>query len=510
MNAYREEAIDIGKGLLGMALRYDDGPDYLIEHTRPSDFPRELDELVEAVYRLSLAGLSVDVQNTLAELRSDGCERFAANDLVGIYELALAPALGSKQAARMRELAGVQQLERAVHDFQARAAGGILKDGELSELQQLLADGIDRSRTEGKGKFVSWSKATALLRERYMEARKDIPPEMLAHGVGPLSKYVPGFRPGELIVIGARSGVGKSTFAMQALVHACKSHSGYLGRKPRGVVVSLEMSPLELRQRTFAAEHGVPLDWLEDPSHNLNKELDTKVMRWLSDESEGPSIEIGGCRADSRSDLSSIGAIEEELRMMHRRERCDIALVDYAALVRGTGRDRREKVISVVEGLNNVAKALGIPILLASQLNNNGQNDNERPKVGDLSESSALHHSANVVLLLHRKLHPNPSRGEESESGGTIANGQGLGERIPRATEAPEGIEPFEVIVGKNRHGGLGRVDCAADFRCFRIGSSIRELVSGRAPTGVAMGPQRNHELRATPRVEDVPQETKQ
>jgi replicative DNA helicase len=223
----------------------------------------------------------------------------------------------------------------------------------------------------------------------------------LPTGVGSLDLVTRGFQPSELIVLGARAGVGKSAFMLQATIANCKAGNPVL-------VFSLEMTREQVFRRIFASLAGVPFSRVRDPKWATDHEM-SKIQYAASQVADWP-LEI-----DPAGSIH-VDQIAAKARHAIRRKGIKLVCVDYAQIVPADGRDERLRVAAVSRGLTRLAKDEGVPVLLLSQLSRpDKSNANRRPRLSDLRETSQLENDANVAVLLHRPVDDEDQAGSEAE-----------------------------------------------------------------------------------------------
>ena len=196
-----------------------------------------------------------------------------------------------------------------------------------------------------------------------------------------------GFRPGQLVIVGATTGAGKSLllggFARQAA----------LQQRLPVLWNSLEMDRVEVLDRIIAAEAKVDL------SH---------ITRRLTDEHEWARIArsldgmlAGVLHIDDRSHRT-LGDIETVARQVKPA----LIVVDYLQLMTTSGagsRSRQEDVAAFSRGLKLIARDLACTVAAAAQLNRAGEGrTDKKPRLSDLRESGAIGNDADIVMLLHR------------------------------------------------------------------------------------------------------------
>ncbi|MFJ9558383.1 replicative DNA helicase [Nocardiopsis sp. NPDC101807] len=203
-----------------------------------------------------------------------------------------------------------------------------------------------------------------------------------------------GFEPGQLIVVGARPALGKSTVALDFSRGAVKAghHAAFFG---------LEMTNKELRLRWLSAESKVPLHSIRAGGDMLDDEMWTRIATVKAQrETEGHHLWV----ADKCTTVAQIRA--NCRRYQARTGRLDMVVVDYLQLI-PSGADAESRQVAVSEAsraLKLMAKELGVVVVMLSQLNRNPeQRQDKKPHLSDLRESGAVEQDADVVILLYRE-----------------------------------------------------------------------------------------------------------
>lgn len=202
-----------------------------------------------------------------------------------------------------------------------------------------------------------------------------------------------GLRGGDLIILAARPGVGKTSFALNLAVNAAKAGSTV-------AFLSLEMSASQLVQRILCAEARVNLsrlrsgnvqegDWsaIADASNTLSK-LDLYI-------DDTPSLSILELRAKARREL--------------RDRENGLIIVDYLQLMQPpqTRRDgnRAVEVGEISRGLKVLAKEMDMPVIALSQLSRQVEmRGKKRPMLSDLRESGSIEQDADIVMFIDRSM----------------------------------------------------------------------------------------------------------
>jgi replicative DNA helicase len=214
----------------------------------------------------------------------------------------------------------------------------------------------------------------------------------LPTGFTDLDEAITGMFAGELIIVGARPGVGKSI--------AGYSFATYAGVKLGLPVLfcSLEMSAAQLTERLIAAQAKVPMTRIR--KHDLDD------ADWLRVRGAHTRMTASKVRIDD-TPHASLAHIRARLREMSRTEPARLLVVDYLGLLaepKGTEGRRETAVAALSRGLKLIAREFAIPVVALAQLNRNAESrPGRRPQLADLRESGAQEQDADIVLLLHRE-----------------------------------------------------------------------------------------------------------
>lgn len=243
----------------------------------------------------------------------------------------------------------------------------------------------------------------------------------VATGFSLLDHVLAGMGKSDLILIGARPGMGKTSFALNIGTNVAKQ----TGKKV--CIFSLEMSAEQLVTRIVASEAMIdshklrtgeltPEDW-DSMAH---------TAQWLS-------------KCDILiDDTAGIGATAMKAKL-RRVDNLGLVIIDYLQLMQGEGRrndNRVQEVADISRALKLMAKELMVPIICCAQLSRASESrTDKRPMLSDLRDSGAIEQDADVVMFLYRGDYYKTADGEE----------------------APES-NIAEVIIQKNRHGSTDTV----------------------------------------------------
>lgn len=221
-------------------------------------------------------------------------------------------------------------------------------------------------------------------------------------GFATLDEMLAGLRAGQLIVVGARPAVGKTSFALTLALNAAR----------QGVKVgifSLEMSGKELAQRIICAESGVSISHFR--MGTIPKASWDAIAAACCD-IPGNGIEIEDKASVTIGDISATAA-----RMMRGAER-GLIVIDYLQLISSASdgsnfQNRAVEVGEISRRLKVLAKELGVPIVTLAQLSRQAESRLGTPRLSDLRESGSIEQDADTVLFLSR----DPDEVEDEKSG---------------------------------------------------------------------------------------------
>ncbi|MCM8555651.1 replicative DNA helicase [Streptomyces sp. STCH 565 A] len=238
-----------------------------------------------------------------------------------------------------------------------------------------------------------------------------------------------GWAPGQLVVIGARPAMGKSTVA------ADFARGAAIRNKIPALFESLEMGKDELSDRILCAEARIPL-------HHLKQGIvsDADMARAAR---HAPEIAAAPLWINDGATLS-LPMLRGRIRNLVRTQGLRLVIVDYLQLMQAPRAESRQQAVAEISrNLKLIAKDFGITVIVLCQLNRGPeQRQEKRPMVSDLRESGAIEQDADIVILLHRE------DAYEKES--------------PRAGEA-------DLIVGKHRGGPTATMTVAAQLHFARM-----------------------------------------
>lgn len=203
-------------------------------------------------------------------------------------------------------------------------------------------------------------------------------------------------RAGQVVVVAARPGVGKSAFALDVALQAVqKCHAPTL-------FVSLEMDAAELLERGLSAHGQIPGVTWDDPER-MRSELNA-IVRAAGD-FEHLDLHIDDESFDVRAIRSVARMWRRDRSRFPRGSEPGMIVVDYAQLIeiKSRAHSREQEVAQISRQVKRMAKELQVPVLLLAQLSRDMEKRSDhRPHLSDLRESGALEQDADKVIMLHR------------------------------------------------------------------------------------------------------------
>jgi replicative DNA helicase len=272
-------------------------------------------------------------------------------------------------------------------------------------------------------------------------------------GLHEIDRMLGGLHKSDLLILAGRPSMGKTALATNIAFNAAKRFrreakpDGSFATVDGAVVAfySLEMSAEQLTMRLLADYTGVGSDRMR--RGDLNKEEYAKLREAAIDLQSLPLYidDTGGL---------SIAALAARARRLQRQHGLDLIVVDYLQLVTTGGSSRRsenrvQEVSEITQGLKALAKELQVPVIALSQLSRQVENrEDKRPQLADLRESGSIEQDSDVVMFVYR--HAYYLERQEPKPGTT--------EHFQWQEEVSEMRNIAEVIIGKQRHGPIGKI----------------------------------------------------
>lgn len=264
----------------------------------------------------------------------------------------------------------------------------------------------------------------------------------VASGFIDLDNQLTGFHGGELIILAARPGIGKTSLAMNFALHVA-------GKENLPVAVfSLEMPAVQLLTRLLATHARVDMKKLR--GGRLSPADEERISESANE------LFRAKFYIDDSGGLSSFDLRAKARRLVQKEGKLGMIVIDYLQLMHQKGKveSRQLEISEISRALKQLAKELDVPIIALSQLNRKvEERKGGKPMLSDLRESGAIEQDADVVMFIHREE-------VEGEGGGEPQRGSMI---------------PVELIVAKQRNGPIGEIPLYFAAEYTRFESRARE-----------------------------------
>ena len=252
-------------------------------------------------------------------------------------------------------------------------------------------------------------------------------PKSVKTGFSGLDRVLVQMGAGDLVIVGARPGMGKTSFAMNIATNVAKTS------KKSVCIFSLEMSVEQLVTRILSSEALID-------SYSL-RSGQLKPEDW--DSLAGVISNLSGC--DIYIDDTSAMTTTEMKSKLRRIPNLGLVVIDYIGLMQSTvNTDNRAVAVGEISrNLKIMAKDLGVPFVVCAQLNRGTESragSDKKPTLSDLRDSGSIEQDADIVLFLYRDEYYKDISGKSDDP------------------EANKKANTAEVIVAKNRHGSVKNV----------------------------------------------------
>ena len=404
--------IDAEKSVLAALILSPEAAEEIFIKLKPENFYRPAHRIIfEAAFGLNERNIPIDQISLADTLRAQGqLEAVGGFDyLVGLADNSFALTNWQNHAEIVKRTSVLRDLIFAAAQINALAydapddLSAVVEDAEktlFNVTEQRISSSFVRMDSLITNAFEEIT--------RMSENASDM--QGVPTGFTDVDKLFHGFRGGDLIILAARPGVGKTSFALNLATNAAKRGSSV-------AFFSLEMSAIQLVQRILSSESRVPLaklrgseklsdaDWgqLADASNRLSK-LDMYV-------DDTPGLSILEARAKARREL-------------RQAQGNGLIVVDYLQLMqppqsRKDG-NRAVEVGEISRGLKILAKEMDMPVIALSQLSRQVEMRGEkRPMLSDLRESGSIEQDADIVMFIDRSMDETEAESDKRPDWGT-------------------------------------------------------------------------------------------
>lgn len=389
---------------------------------------------------IELKGHAIDFVSLLEQLKSDNTYDEAGwkSYLTQLVKMFVIPANILTYAAIVKERYYARSL--------LEAAGSIIKDvnENIVDANKLLenAESTIYSIRQGRETSGLTHIKSIIEDETYDRLIKLSNPETrndfigIPTGISALDKVTTGLNKSDLIILGARPGMGKTSLALNIARNVA------VNAKKTVCFFSLEMTRDQLAQRLLSNEASIESQKLRTG--------DLTPDEWTRLTQAGRMLGESDLYFDETPGIT----VQQMKAKLRRMKKVDLVVIDYLGLITSTSRsdNRVQQVQEITGSLKAMAKDLKIPVLCCAQLSRGTETKGKshKPALSDLRESGSIEQDADQVLFIYRDTYYDSEKdGEENRADPNKA----------------------EIIVAKNRHGSVETVDLHWDGKFTRFAS---------------------------------------
>ena len=428
------------QSVLGAALLQADIIPELVELLRPEMFyARQNGQIFAEMVRLFTAGQTVDFVTLLDAVAGEGV--FESADAAKVYLTGLAETVPS--ISNVQAYAKIVQEKYLVRQLMGAAKDILEQSGEEPDADLLLESAEQKIYEIRSGRDTSaLTSISSVIVDTLVNLQKIAGPDRdkyagIPTGFTYLDTVLTGMGRSDLIILAARPGMGKTSFALNIATNVAKK------QKIPVAIFSLEMTKDQLTSRILSAEAGI-----DSQAFRTGK---LKDEDWDDLARASEMLHDAPIYMDDTSGIT-IPEVKAKIRRINQDpSRPDIGLViiDYLQLMTSGRRteNRVQEISDITRNLKIMAKELNVPVIALSQLSRSAEKatgrSDHRPQLSDLRDSGSIEQDADVVLFLYRQAYYNSHQDGAEE--------QQADERTA------------ECIVAKNRHGETSTVQLGWD-----------------------------------------------
>ncbi|MEZ4814011.1 MAG: replicative DNA helicase [Bdellovibrionota bacterium] len=370
--------------------------------------------IFEGMRGLSFKGIPVELTTLANHLKENGLlERIGGVEYLAEISQSPATALHAMEYAKfLRDLAWRRKLIEAGE----LCRGLALKAGETNDIAAEIEKTIFEATQEKKNS--SMERIGSLLTQtlKDLEFRSDNQGALdvgSKTGLRDLDECLLGMRPGQLLVLAARPGMGKTSLASNIMVHTA------MKQKKAVLFMSLEMTKEEVCERMISFVSGVDLHKIK--TGKLSAE-DFEEIFFAAEQCEEAPLYVDDRSVITPYDvLAEARKVKSMLQMEGKGTELGLVVVDYIQIMKSGGfaENRSLEVGQITGGLKAIAKDLKVPVLALSQLNREVARrgtEIKKPQLSDLKDSGAIEADADVVMFIHREQSPDTDSRAPSEA----------------------------------------------------------------------------------------------
>ena len=432
------------QSVLGAVLLKPETLTDLVEIIRPEMFyTRQNAQIYSEMLRLFTADQTIDFVTLLDAVISDGV--FPSADEAKVYLTGLAETVPS--ISNVKAYAQIVQEKYLVRQLMG-VAKDILQDaGDEPDADLLLENAEQRIYEIRSGRDSSaLTPLSSSMVETLTNLQKISGPDAdkykgIPTGFRLLDTVLTGLGRGDLIILAARPGMGKTSFALNIATRVA------MQQKVPVAIFSLEMTKEQLTNRILSAEAGI------DSQAFRTGALRSEDWEYLALATE--KLHDAPIYMDDTSGIT-ITEMKAKIRRVNQdptRPNVGLIVIDYLQLMRGSSKssmeNRATEISEISRGLKGLAREMEVPIIALSQLNRGvDARADKRPMMSDLRESGAIEQDADIIMFIYRDWVYNKETGDPNLA---------------------------EIIIGKQRNGPTGVINMRFDGQFTRFDNLAEE-----------------------------------
>lgn len=444
-------SLEAEQAVLGSVLMEPDCMTQVVIYLRPEHFYIARHQAIfSAMVSIDATGNKIDPLVLLEMLRNDSVfdEQEGKKYLFDLAQIVPTTANVETYAKIVREKFYIRSLINASREIiDAATAQEEPADLLLDSAEQRIYDIRQGKTTSGPSKV-----GDIIVNEVYDHLHKITSEDKdqylgFSTGYSALDKTISGLNKSDLLIVGARPAMGKTSFALNIALNVA------MRARKRVLFFSLEMTKEQLAQRVLSMQARVPSQKMR--SGELSDDDWARIGE--------ATVQLNDCPLYF-DDTSTITAPEMKARVRRMRE-VDCVIIDYLQLMKSGSRtdNRVQEVSDITRNLKLMAKDLNVPVITLAQLSRvtEGRGKSHRPQLADLRESGSIEQDADIVMMLYN---------DNYYDSGETENG------VPPPPKPTNSI--IEIIVAKNRHGPTDTVKLGWNSE-FTLFTTIAENFEG-------------------------------
>ena len=427
MNPTRELPHDLlaEKAMLGCLLVDNASYDGITDlNIRPDDFYHpQYGTIFQSIHELSIDNKPFDMVSTCAKLTDMG-KLEAVGGQGSILQIIEDTASSANIYHYGKIIKNKSVLRNIVRTSMRITDQGVNFVGDVQEFIDDVESSFFNLANETRTNFVISLKESLKENLKRLEQGKREAGEILGlpTGFDHLDKRLLGMQPGQMIIVAARPGMGKTAFALNLALNSIKA-SGLAT-----MIYSYEMLAVDLSGRILSSEANIDARKIKTNDYT---DSDLRNLGYAVQELSKLPLYINDSAATTLLDIKS------QARKVASDQGLGLIIIDYLQLMQPHVKksSREQEIAEISRGIKELAKELKCPIIALSQLNRSATSRTDRrPQLQDLRESGSIEQDADIVILIHREDY--------------------YDENTPERGVA-------EIIVAKNRSGEPGTVKLA-------------------------------------------------